>query len=80
MDGQGSPRTSAKRKPPWPLIGFAAVALYVLLVVVLNRGEVEFNFVFFTTRISKIVLILLCLGLGFAAGFLFDHWRHRRRS
>ncbi len=79
MEGQSSPPAPRKRDVPWPLIGFAALAVYAVLIVVLNREQVDISFVFFSTRVSKFVLILLCLGIGFAAGFLFDHWRHRRR-
>jgi hypothetical protein len=71
---------SDRRDTPWALIAFAAVAIYAALIVLLNREEVEIDFVFFSGRISKLVLILLCLGLGFAAGYLFDHWRKRRGS
>lgn len=74
-----SPSTPAKERP-WGLIAFAALAVYALLIVLLNREEVKVSFVFFSTRISKIVLILLCLALGFAAGFLFDRWRRKREA
>jgi hypothetical protein len=78
VEGQGpSPQ---RRDIPWSLIAFAALAVYAILIVLLNREEVEIDFVFFSGRISKLILILLCLGIGFAAGFLFDHWRERRRS
>jgi uncharacterized integral membrane protein len=72
--------TPARRDLPWSLIAFGILAAYAVLIVLLNREEVEIDFVFFSGRISKLVLILLCLGIGFAAGFLFDHWRERRRS
>jgi hypothetical protein len=72
--------TPARRDVPWSLIAFAALAVYAVLIVLLNREDVEISFVFFSTRISKLVLIVLCLGIGFAAGFLFDHWRDRRRN
>lgn len=70
----------AQRDTPWALIAFAVLAVYALLIILLNREEVQISFVFFSTRISKLVLILLCLGIGFAGGFLFDHWRRRRTS
>jgi hypothetical protein len=35
--------------------------------------------VFFSAEISLLVLILLCVGIGFAAGFLFDQLRGRRK-
>jgi uncharacterized integral membrane protein len=67
-----------KRDTPWLLIVIAVLAVYALLIVILNREEVDISFVFFSTEISKLVLILLCLGLGFVLGYLFDGWRRRR--
>jgi len=55
------------------------LTVYALLIVLLNREEVDISFVFFSTKISKLVLILLCLGLGFVFGFLFDRWRDSRK-
>jgi hypothetical protein len=71
--------TPERRDVPWSLIAFGVLAAYAVVIVLLNREEVEIDFLFFSGRISKLVLILLCLGIGFAAGFLFDHWRERRR-
>lgn len=76
MEGQSPERRST---PAWVLVVFAALALYAILILVLNRGEVGINFVFFTAEISKIVLILLCFAIGFTAGYLFDRIRERRR-
>jgi uncharacterized integral membrane protein len=72
-------RPDSKRDIPWSLIIVAAVALYTLLLVVLNDEQVNVDFVFFSADISKLVLILLCLGLGFAGGFFLDRWRERRK-
>jgi uncharacterized integral membrane protein len=72
---QGTP----EKDTPWRLIVFAVVAVYAILIVVFNRNEVEVSFVFFSARISLLVLILLCVGLGFAAGYLFDQLRDRRK-
>jgi uncharacterized integral membrane protein len=74
---QGTP--AAKRETPWRLIIFGALALYAVLIALLNKEQVDISFVFFSTKISKLVLILLCLGIGFAAGFVFDGWRQRRK-
>jgi hypothetical protein len=79
VEEQGSTPTPPKRDIPWTLVGFAVLAIYALLIVLLNREEVDISFVFFSGRISKLVLILLCLGLGFAAGLMFDRWRERRK-
>jgi len=65
---------------PWKLILFAALAVYGVLIILFNRKQVEVSFVFFSAKISLLVLILLCLGIGFATGYLFDQLRARRRS
>ena len=77
----GGPRQPAPpRETPWRLIIFGVLAVYAILIVLLNRKQVEVSFVFFSARISLLVLILLCVGIGFAAGYLFDQLRARRRS
>ena len=81
MSTQGpSPPATPEKGPPWKLVLFGVLAVYALLIVLLNRKQVEVSFVFFSTRISLLVLILLCVGLGFTAGYLFDQIRGRRRS
>ena len=82
MSTQGPPPAppDARGRSPWKLIVFGVLAIYALLIVVFNREQVEVSFVFFTTRISLLVLILLCVGLGFVAGYLFNQIRARRRS
>jgi len=77
---EGKPPAPGERGTPWTLIAIAVLAVYAILIVVLNREEVEISFVFFSTTISKLVLILLCLGIGFVAGYLFDRWRERRSA
>jgi hypothetical protein len=79
-----SPQDSAPPKPerdtPWKLIVFAVLAAYALLIVFLNREQVDVSFVFFSAKISKLVLILLCVGIGFAGGYLFEQLRERRKQ
>jgi uncharacterized integral membrane protein len=78
-----SPQDSAPLKPerdtPWKLIVFAVLAVYVLLIIFLNREQVDVSFVFFSAKISKLVLILLCVGIGFAGGYLFEQLRGRKQ-
>jgi uncharacterized integral membrane protein len=64
---------------PWKLIVFGVLAVYALLIVLFNREQVEVSFVFFSARISLLVLILLCVGIGFATGYLFEQLRDRRK-
>ncbi len=78
MEGQPQPKP-AKRDTPWSLIVFGVLAVYAILIALLNSEQVEVSFVFFSTEISLVVLILLCLGIGFAAGYLFDRTRARRK-
>ncbi len=78
MEGQ-PPTKPAKRDTPWSLIVFGVLAVYLVVVALLNSGEIEVKFVFFTTEISLLVLIFLCLGIGFGAGWVFEKVRQRRK-
>lgn len=61
------------------MIGFGALALYGVLLVLLNSREVPLNFVFWSTKASLVILLLIVLAVGFLAGFLFDTVRDRRK-
>lgn len=80
MSTQGSTPATPERDIPWRLVLVGALAVYAILIVLFNRKQVEVSFVFFSARISLLVLILLCVGIGFTAGYLFDQIRSRRRS
>jgi hypothetical protein len=81
MSTQGSPTPPAPEKAPtWKLVLFGVLAIYAILIVLFNYEQVDVSFVFFSAEISKLVLILLCIGIGFAAGYLFDQIRARRKS
>ena len=54
--------------------------VYVVIVVLANRNQVAVNFVFFKTEASLFVVLLLAIGLGFVAGWLFDDLRDRRKQ
>jgi uncharacterized integral membrane protein len=77
VSSQGAP--APEKDTPWKLIVFAIIAVYAILIVLFNRDEVEVSFVFFSAEISLLVLILLCVGIGFAAGYLFEQLRDRRK-
>ena len=76
MSTQGSP---PERGTPWKLIVFGILAVYAILIILLNRDQVEVSFVFFSAEISLLVLILLCVAIGFAAGYLVEQLRTRRK-
>lgn len=71
----------AKRRSPWTprRIILAVILAYVLILVLANRNAVAVDFVFFKTEASLFVVLLLAIGLGFLAGWLFDDVRDRRR-
>ncbi len=79
MSTQGAPPSRPERDTPWKLIVFGILALYAILIILFNREQVEVSFVFFSARISLLVLILLCVGIGFATGYLFEQLRDRRK-
>ncbi len=68
-----------KRGTPWTPILIGVAVLYALIVAILNSDRVEVDFLFFSADVRLLVLIVLCLGLGFASGFFFDRWRERRK-
>jgi uncharacterized integral membrane protein len=81
VEGQPTPPPEEKKKgSPWTFVGLALFGLYVLILVILNDEKVEVHFLFFTASVRKLVLMLLCLAIGFAGGLLFDRWRARRSS
>ena len=73
-----APPPAEQQGTPWKLIAFGALAVYAVLIVLFNRKQIEVSFVFFSAQISLLVLILLCVGIGFAAGYLFEQLRARR--
>ena len=80
MSTQGTTPAAPAKASTWKLVVFSVLAIYAVLIVLLNRDQVEVSFVFFSTKISLLVLILLCVGIGFAAGYLFDQIRGRQKS
>ena len=65
---------------PWRMIAFGVLGAYGLLLVILNSQEVRVRFVFWSTRASLVILLLIVLAVGFLAGFLFDTARDRRKK
>ena len=71
----------AKReRTPWvQLVAIGLVALYAILFIVLNTHRAKVSFVFGTTRISVIWVILLSLAVGFVLGVLGTRLNRRRK-
>lgn len=66
---------------PWKAILGGVAAVYAVIILLLNTGEVEISFLFFSANISLIFLILLSMALG-ALIALFGPvlWRRRQRT
>jgi len=71
----------AKReRPPWiQLTAIALIGLYALLFIILNTHRAKVSFVFGTTRVSVIWVILLSLAVGFVLGVLGSRLNRRRK-
>ena len=71
----------AKReRTPWvQLAAIGLVALYTILFIVLNTHRAKVSFVFASTKISVIWVILLSLAVGFVLGVLGARLNHRRK-
>ena len=50
-----------------------------MLFAVLNSETVNISFVFFSTDVSLVLVIVLALVIGFSAGYLFVEMAQRRR-
>ena len=69
-----------RQRTPWvQLVAIGLVALYAILFVVLNTHRAKVSFVFGTTRISVIWVILLSLAVGFVLGVLGTRLNRRRK-
>ena len=68
-----------ERRSPVKLILLGLLGLYLLLFIILNAKRVTVSFVFFSSRISLIVGLVLAIVLGFAGGYLTNELRDRRK-
>ena len=81
-----SPGTGTPRPPdddggfPIKLILLGLLGLYVLLFIILNSGSVSVSFVFFSSKISLVVGLVLAIALGFAGGYLTRELRERKKK
>ena len=75
------PDEQAKReRTPWiQLTAIGLVALYTILFIALNTNRAKVSFVFTSTRISVIWVILLSLAVGFVLGVLGTRLNRRRK-
>ena len=86
-EGQAPPappaRTGPKTAPsglPWKWIGIIVLAVYSLILLLVNSEKVAIDFVFFEARTRLIWLILLSMALGALIGVLGPGFLRRRRE
>jgi len=73
--------TEEKSRPPWaPLAAVALITVYAVLFVILNTHHTKVSFVFFSTRVSVIWVILLSLAAGLVLGVLLPRLNRRRHG
>ncbi len=56
------------------------LALYAVIVALLNSEKVKIDFLFFSASVRLLILIFLCLGVGFVVGLFFDRYRRRGKT
>ncbi len=74
LEEQWQPKVYAR------LIALALVIAYVIAFILQNGKHVSVHFVFTTTRVSIVWLILLSLALGAIGGILLAQLDRRRRA
>ena len=62
------------------LIALAVVIAYAIAFIIENSKHVSVHFIFTTTRVSIVWLVLLCLALGAVGGMLISQLDRRRRA
>jgi uncharacterized integral membrane protein len=62
------------------LIVIGIIALFLIVFVALNTHDTKVDFVFGSTKVSVIFVILLSLALGFVLGLFFTPLRRRRQG
>jgi uncharacterized integral membrane protein len=62
------------------LVLVGIVLVFAVLFIAMNTHDTKVDFVFGSTKISVIWVILLSLALGFALGALLPQLRRRRRG
>jgi uncharacterized integral membrane protein len=75
-----SDEQAKRERTPWiQLTAIGLVALYTILFIALNTNRAKVSFVFASTKISVIWVILLSLAVGFVLGVLGTRLNRRRK-
>jgi lipopolysaccharide assembly protein A len=63
---------------PRVIAGFVLIALSAIFILQ-NTGVVDLRFLFWTVSMSRVLLILILLAIGFALGWIVATTMRRRR-
>jgi uncharacterized integral membrane protein len=75
-----TPQPAEREGLNWKLILLAALGIYALLLIILNRKTVSVDFVVFSEKTRVVWLVLLSIGLGALIMWLVPRLRRGRRS
>ncbi|MFN8223632.1 MAG: LapA family protein [Gaiellales bacterium] len=63
----------------WKPIALAIIAIYGVVLLIVNSREVKISFVFFNARTSLIFLVLASMAIGAVLGMFGPAWLRRRK-
>lgn len=80
MEKKRKPRRTFQPDLWTRLVPIGVVSVYLILFIAFNTRRTTVDFVFASTRLSTIFLILLPLGIGIVLGVLLSQlYRHSKR-
>ena len=80
MAEPGTPQPAERGGLNWKLILLAALGVYALLLIILNRKSVSVDFVVFSEKTRVVWLVLLSIGLGMLIMWLVPRLRRDRKK
>ena len=66
-----------KQRIRWRLIGVVALILLFVIIVLQNTQVVDIRFLFWQLTMSRIILLIFSLVVGFIAGYYVRRVRHQ---
>ena len=80
MAAPETPQPAEREGLNWKVILLAALAIYALLLIILNRKTVSVDFVVVSEKTRVVWLVLLSIGLGMLIMWLVPRLRRRNKK